>query len=357
MGVCISYSHPILIKGTRITMEKTVRKNIRPEIVLAGDVGGTKTRLGLFEVMRGRLRLLIEKIYLSKNYKGLENILTDFLKGRKGIASACFGVAGPVTQEVVIATNLPWWIDIQSLQKMLPLKKVEVINDLVANAYGISALKKSDFEILNAGKVRKGNQALISAGTGLGEAILFWDGKHHVPSPSEGGHAEFGPRNHLELELFHYLSDRFDHVSYERVLSGEGLSHIYQFLKDSKRFGSEPSWLLEKIRREDPAAVISETAQLKKNKLCIRALDLFTSIYGAAAGNLALQVMAVGGVFIGGGIAPKIIWKLKDGAFMKAFKDKGRLSHIVVHIPVKVMMNERTALLGAASRAMALLKT
>ena len=176
MGVCISYSHPILIKGTRITMEKTVRKNIRPEIVLAGDVGGTKTRLGLFEGMRGRLRLLIEKIYLSKNYKGLENILTDFLKGRKGIASACFGVAGPVTQEVVIATNLPWWIDIQSLQKMLPIKKVEVINDLVANAYGISALKKSDFEILNAGKVRKGNQALISAGTGLGEAILFWDG-------------------------------------------------------------------------------------------------------------------------------------------------------------------------------------
>ncbi|NWG03335.1 MAG: glucokinase [Syntrophaceae bacterium] len=324
--------------------------------ILAGDVGGTKTRLGLFDVSKGRFHLLSEKIYLSQNYKGLENILGDFLRGQGEVASACFGVAGPVTQEIVIATNLPWWIDIQSLRRILPFKKVEVINDLVANAYGISILKKRDFEILNVGKAREGNQALISAGTGLGEAILFWDGKQHVPSPSEGGHAEFGPRNHLELELFHFLSERFDHVSYERVLSGEGLFHIYQFLKDSKKFGSEPLWLLEKIKREDPAEVISEMARLKKNRLCIQALNLFTSIYGAAAGNLALQVMAVGGVFIGGGIAPKIIWKLKEGTFMKAFKNKGRLSHLVAPIPVKVIMNEKTALLGAAARAMALLK-
>jgi len=337
-------------------MKKPIGKTIKSEIVLAGDVGGTKTRLGLFEVTRGRLRLLCEKTFLSKKYKGLENILGEFLKGQKGIASACFGVAGPVTEEVIIATNLPWWINIQSLQKALPLKKVEVINDLVANAYGISVLKKSDFEILNVGKIKKGNEALISAGTGLGEAILFWDGKRHVPSPSEGGHAEFGPRNHLELELFHYLSSYFDHVSYERVLSGEGLFHIYQFLKDSKRFGSEPPWLFQKMKSEDPAEVISEMARLKQNKLCVKTLDLFTSIYGAAAGNLALQVVAIGGVYIGGGIAPKIIWKLKDGIFMKAFKDKGRLSHIVVHIPVKVIMNERTTLLGAASRAMALLR-
>ena len=331
-------------------------KKSKSELILAGDVGGTNTRLGVFEVNRGRLRLLFEKTFLSKNYKGLENILKDFLRGKKGIAAACFGVAGPVTQEVVIATNLPWWIDIQSLQKVLSLKKMEVINDLVANAYGISVLDKRDFEILNVGKSKKGNQALISAGTGLGEAILFWDGKQHVPSPSEGGHIEFGPRNHLELELFHYLSDRFDHVSYERVLSGEGLFHVYQFLKDSKRFGSEPSWLSEKMKGEDPAEVISEIARLKKNKLCSKALDLFTSIYGAAAGNLALQVMAIGGVYIGGGIAPKIIWKLKDGTFVKAFKDKGRLSHIVAHIPVKVIMNQKTALLGAASRATSLLK-
>ncbi|HUL24098.1 MAG TPA: glucokinase [Thermodesulfobacteriota bacterium] len=331
-------------------------KTSKSELILAGDVGGTNTRLGLFEVNRGRLRLLLEKTFLSKNYRGLEDILKDFPKGKKEIASACFGVAGPVTQEMVIATNLPWWIDIQSLQRALALKKMEVINDLVANAYGISVLKKSDFEALNVGKARKGNQALISAGTGLGEAILFWNGKQHVPSPSEGGHIEFGPRNHLEMELFNYLSERFDHVSYERVLSGEGLFDVYQFLKDSKKFGSEPSWLLEKMKEKDPAEVISEVARLKKSKLCSLALDLFTSIYGAAAGNLALQVMAIGGIYIGGGIAPKIIWKLKDGAFMKAFKDKGRLSHIVAHIPVRVILNEKTALLGAASRAANLLK-
>ena len=331
-------------------------KKSKSELILAGDVGGTNTRLGVFEVNRGRLRLLFEKTFLSKNYKGLENILKDFLRGKKGIAAACFGVAGPVTQEVVIATNLPWWIDIQSLRKVLPFKKMEVINDLVANAYGISVLNRRDFETLNVGKVKKGNQALISAGTGLGEAILFWDGKQHVPSPSEGGHIEFGPRNHLELGLFHYLSDRFDHVSYDRVLSGDGLFHVYQFLKDSKKFGHEPPWLSEKMKEEDPAEVISEMARLQKNKLCSEALDLFTSIYGAAAGNLALQVMAIGGVYIGGGIAPKITWKLKDGTFVKAFKDKGRLSHIVAHIPVKVIMNQKTALLGAASRAASLLK-
>jgi glucokinase len=328
----------------------------KSQLILAGDVGGTNTRLGLFEITRGRFRLLSEKTYLSKNYKGLENILVNFLKGQREIVAACFGVAGPVTEEVIVATNLPWWIEIQSLQKLLSLKKVEVINDLVANAYGISVLKKGDLGILNAGRIRKGTQALISAGTGLGEAILFWDGKQYVPSPSEGGHAEFGPRNHLETELFNYLSDRFDHVSYERVLSGEGLFHIYQFLKDSKRFGSEPSWLSEMMKGEDPPEVISETARLRKSKLCWKALDLFTSIYGAAAGNLALQVMAVGGVYVGGGIAPKIIWKLKDGTFMKAFKDKGRLSRIVAQIPVKVIMNERTALLGAASRATNLLR-
>jgi glucokinase len=331
-------------------------KMIKSQLILAGDVGGTNTRLGLFEITRGRFRPLSEKTYLSKNYKGLENILVNFLKGQREIVAACFGVAGPVTEEVIVATNLPWWIDIQSLQKLLSLKKVEVINDLVANAYGISVLKKGDFEILNAGRIRKGTQALISAGTGLGEAILFWDGKQYVPSPSEGGHAEFGPRNHLETELFNYLSDRFDHVSYERVLSGEGLFHIYQFLKDSKRFGTEPSWLSEMMKGEDPPEVISEMARLRKSKLCWKALDLFASIYGAAAGNLTLQVMAIGGVYVGGGIAPKIIWKLKDGTFMKAFKDKGRLSRIVAQIPVKVIMNERTALLGAASRATSLLK-
>jgi glucokinase len=292
---------------------------------------------------------------MSQHYKGLGGILRNFIKERKEIEAACFGVAGPVIEEKVIATNLPWRLDRESLQKELSLAKVELINDLVANAYGITVLKKNDFEVLNPGKIEEGHAALLAAGTGLGQAILFWSRSRHVPSPSEGGHVEFGPKNDLEIELFRYLFDRFGHVSYERVLSGAGLLHIYQFLRDSERFGDEPEWLFKKMAQEDPALVISETARLKKNRICMAALDLFSSIYGAAAGNLALQVMAVGGIYIGGGIAPKIVWKLKDGTFMEAFKDKGRLSEFVAHIPVRVIMNEGTALLGAASRAVELL--
>jgi len=326
-----------------------------PRIILAGDIGGTKSHLGLFHVVEDTPRLKSDKTYLSKNYKGLEQIVREFLPRDKEIASACFGVPGPVTGGIVKTTNLPWVINIQSIRKELSTRKIEIINDLVANAYGIFMLKKKDFQILNTGKIKKGNAALISAGTGLGEAILFWNGKQHVPSPSEGGHIEFGPKSQLEIELFQYLFDRFGHVSYERVLSGEGLVHIYQFLRDSERFGSEPEWLSKKMKQEDPAAMISEMAQMKRNKLCAKAMDMFVSIYGAAAGNLALQVMAVGGIYIGGGIAPKIVWKLKDGTFMEAFKNKGRLSEMVAQIPVKVIMNEKAALLGAAYHARELL--
>ena len=323
------------------------------KVVLAGDVGGTKTRLGLFSISKDKYHLLFEKTFPSKQYKGLEIMVKEFL-GDNRIASACFGVAGPVSNKRVRTTNLPWVIDTKTLQKILGLQKVELINDLVANAYGISALNKRDFETLNTGKKREGNAALLSAGTGLGFAGLFWNGEDHLPSPSEGGHAEFAPRNSLEIELLRYLMDRFDHVSYEKVLSGEGLFSIYRFLRDSRRFGTEPKWLSERMVREDPAQVISETAKQRKNRLCSMALDLFTSIYGAAAGNLALQFMAVGGVYIGGGIAPKILWKLKGGIFMEAFKEKGRLSRVLTDIPVKVILNDRAALLGAARYAMKL---
>jgi glucokinase len=326
------------------------------ETILAGDIGGTKTRLALFLWKKGHLHLDREKIYPSKKYSGLEPILQDFLNRGEEVDIACLGVAAPITGNLIKLTNLPWTIHIPSLQKRFPLKRVEVINDLLANAYGIFLLNKKDFKILNPGRRRKGNEALLSAGTGLGEAILFWDGVRHIPSPSEGGHVEFGPRNRLEIELLQYLSKRYGHVSYERLLSGTGLFHIYQFLKASKRFGQEPRWLREMIEQGDPPLIISELARLKKNRLCERALDLFVSIYGAAAGNLALHVMALGGIYLGGGIAPKIFWKLKDGTFMKAFKDKGRYSELMAQIPVKVIMNERTALLGAAFRARESLK-
>jgi len=321
------------------------------KIVLAGDIGGTKTRLGIFAAAADHGRLLLEKTFISKNYPGLEDLLVDFLEKGEKIAAACFGVAGPVIQGKVIAINLPWRLDQKSLQKALSCEKVSLINDLVANAYGIAVLRKNDFAVLNSGKIRQGNAALVSAGTGLGQAILFWNGECHIPSPSEGGHVEFGPRNRLEMELFLDLSKRHGHVSVERLLSGAGLYTIYQFLRDVKKFGHEPAWLFQRMKEEDPAAVISETARLKKNSLCRKALDIFASVYGAVAGNFALQVMAVGGIYLGGGIAPKIVWKLKDKTFMEAFKAKGRLSNLVAQIPVKVILNDRAALYGAAYRA------
>jgi len=373
-------------------MEPQNRKSKNTKIILVGDIGGTKTRLGLYHVTDDKgHRLMRGKIFPSKKYKGLEMILQEFLgreknidtfdsarprflnrsKKRRSVSTlsiprasdrgvewvdcACFGVAGPIIKGRVKLTNLPWVIDTIALQKDPRLRKVVMINDLVANATGISMLKKNDFVTLNIGKKRKGNAALISAGTGLGEAILFWDGKKYLPSPSEGGHVEFGPRNKLEMELLQYLLKRFNHVSYERVVSGEGLFHIYQFLRDSNRFGSEPRWLIRKMAQQDPAVVISQGARDQKNRLCMAVLDMFSSIYGAEAGNLALKAMAIGGVYVGGGIAPKIIWKLKSGSFMDAFREKGRFLEMMDEIPVKVIMNDKTALLGAVSYALDLL--
>jgi glucokinase len=332
-----------------------MQKPHNSRILLAGDIGGTKTRLGIFGITKNSFHLLSEKTFLNKNYSQLENILQVFMRGKKKVSSACFGVAGPVTGETIKTTNLPWVIKTKSLQNILDLTKLEIINDLVANAHGISVLKKKDFIILNTGKPFNGNRALISAGTGLGEAILFWTGNEYIPSPSEGGHSDFGPRNLLEVELLRYLIDRFGHVSYEHLLSGTGIINIYKFFRDQKMSATEPEWLSNKINQEDPAMVISENARMKKNRLCVMTMDMFASIYGAAAGNLALQVMAVGGVYVGGGIAPNIIWKLKDGTFMDAFKNKGRLSNIVAQFPVKVIMNDRAALLGAAHHAVSLL--
>ena len=260
------------------------RERSGSKIILAGDIGGTKTRLGLYHVTDDhRHRLMHGKTFPSKKYRGLEMILQEFIGGGKNIDSFCLGVAGPIIKGRVKLTNLPWVIDTKTLFKELKVKKVVMINDLVANAYGISMLRKSDFVTLNIGKERKGNAALVSAETGLGEAILFRNGKKYLPSPSEGGHVEFGPRNKFEIELLQYLLKRFNHVSYERVVSGEGLFHIYQYLRDSKRFGSEPKWLIKRMEQQDPVAVISQAAGDQKNRLCMAALDMFSSIYGAEA--------------------------------------------------------------------------
>ena len=264
------------------------------------------------------------------------------------IEIACLGVAGPVIKGAVKATNLPWVVEARSLQEALGLRKVVLLNDLVAIAHGIPLLRERDCETLNVGRKQKGNAALIAAGTGLGMALLFWDGEQYIPSPSEGGHVEFGPTNALELGLLRYLFGHYEHVSYERILSGPGLLHIYQFLRDIQKSAKEPRWLSKRMDLEDPAKVITEIGMQGRSRLCEKALELFISVYGAAAGNLALHSMAVSGVYIGGGIAPKILSKLKGPAFMGAFKDKGRLSRILEDVPVKVILNDRTAVLGAA---------
>ena len=321
-------------------------------MVLAGDVGGTKTRLGLFDVKGGRLKPLVEETFPSREHTSLDEIVRQFVSKHKSRARrACFGVAGPVRRERCETTNLAWVVDARQLAEGLGIETVTLINDLEANAYGISVLERKDFAVINGGaKDAEGNGAVIAAGTGLGEAGLYWDGARHRPFACEGGHADFAPHNELEVELFRYLQGKFGHVSWERVLSGPGLQNIYEFLRDTGQ-GDEPKSIAQEMVEGNPAAVISQAALAGSCELCVKALDLFVSLYGAEAGNLALKVMATGGVYIGGGIAPKIEHKLTDGIFLKAFVDKGRFKPFIDNIPVCIILNEKTALLGTAIHA------
>jgi glucokinase len=321
-------------------------------MILAGDIGGTKTKLALFELEGERLKLVVEEAFRSREHGSLDEVVGKFVSVHQPpVERASFGIAGPVTDGSCATSNLAWRVDARQLADGLGLEAVGLINDLEANAYGIAALGPEDFAVLNAGAPEAdGNAAVISAGTGLGEAGLYWDGRQHRPFASEGGHTDFAPRNELEVDLLHYLLDRFARVSYERVLSGPGLLNIYSFLRDTGR-GEELPWLAEQMKGRDPAAVISQAALEGRSELCVQALDMFVSLYGAEAGNLALKVMATGGVYVGGGIAPKIIAKLNDGTFTKAFMAKGRLTPLLEGIPIRVILNDQTALLGAARRA------
>jgi glucokinase len=315
-------------------------------LILAGDIGGTKITLALFN---RDLALVVEKTFHSREHAGLGEILHHFVaENRQPVERACFGVPGPVIGGQCSTTNLPWVVDARDLAADLGIRSVGLINDLEASAWGLAALKPEDLVVLSEGAPhQRGNAALIAAGTGLGEAGLFWDGARHRPFACEGGHATFGPRNALEADLARYLIERFDHVSWERVVSGPGLENVYLFLRDSGR-GEEPPWLAERIREGDPAAAISQAALEESSDLCVRTLDLFISLYGAEAGNLALKIMATGGVFVGGGIAPRILQKMRGGAFMEAFRAKGRMRPLLESMPVRVVLNERAALLGAA---------
>jgi glucokinase len=318
-------------------------------MILAGDIGGTNTRLAFVETAGERLRLVREATFPSREHGSLEAVLRQFLSSQHDpVRCAAFGIAGPVRHGRCDATNLPWVVDSQAVAREVGLASVGLINDLEANACGIEALSPEDVETLNEGEAgAAGNAAIISAGTGLGEAGIYWDGVRHHPFGTEGGHTDFAPRNHLEMELLEYLQKQFGRVSYERVVSGPGLVNVYRFLRDTGR-GEEPAWLTERMRQGDAAAAVSGAALRGESTLCAQALDLFVSIYGAEAGNLALKAMATGGVYIGGGIAPKIIQKLKDPGFLNAFTSKGRMKPMLQAIPVRVILYPKTALLGAA---------
>lgn len=322
------------------------------ETILAGDVGGTKTLLALFTREKDRVRTLAEDTFSSSDYPGLEGILKEFLRRHpERMRSACFGLPGPVSEGKVMTPNVAWerGVEVQAIKGVLKGSAVILLNDLEATGYGLRLLSLEKFVVLHPGRSRAdANAAIIAAGTGLGEAILFWDGREHRPSASEGSHCDFAPRTQLELEFFGHARARLGRVSYDRVVSGSGLHLIYSFLRDTER-AEEPAWLRERLEKsDDPAAVISEAALARKVPLCEQALDMFVSIYGAEAGNLALKALARAGVYVAGGIAPKILPKLADGTFVRAFTDKGRLSDLLAEMPVRVVLETRTALYGAA---------
>jgi len=320
-------------------------------MILAGDIGGTKSRLAAFQMDGNRLHCVVEKIYPSKEHGGLAEIVAEFVK-TEGIPaqSACFGVAGPVRHGRSKISNLPWVIDSHELATQLRLRSVGLINDLEAFAYGIDALESKDFVTISEGASdAEGNMAVVSAGSGLGEAGLYWDGFRHHPFACEGGHTEFAPKNDVEVALLQYLMKKYghQHVSYERILSGPGVRNIYEFLRDTG-LEEEPGWLTEQIATaKDVPALISALGLEKKAPICDRTLSIFVSVFGSEAGNCTLKMMATGGIYVAG-IAGKIVPKMQEGGFMESFLDKGRMQHLVEGAPVKIVLNEDTGLLGAA---------
>jgi glucokinase len=337
-------------------------------MLLAGDIGGTKTNLAVFSPEDGPRAPLTEATFPSADYSSLEALVREFLaQVNLQVERASFGVAGPVAAGRSTITNLPWMMEETQLRKELNLSSVRLLNDLAAIAHAVPFLEPADLHTLNVGQPTPGRAiAVIAPGTGLGEAFLTWDGSRYRPHGSEGGHADFASTNPFEVELLRYLQNRFEHVSYERVCSGRGLPNIYAYLKDSG-YADEPTWLAERLAAADDPTPVIVNAALRQPfdgaqdkaqdtafdgerpcELCVAALSAFVSILGAEAGNLALKVLASGGVYLGGGIPPRILPALEDERFMEAFRRKGRMSELLVRVPVHVILNPKVALLGAA---------
>lgn len=323
-------------------------------MILAGDIGGTKVNLAIFNEDRGLLQLKAEAAFASQKYSNFEDILREFLARTKAVVDgACLGVCGPVNEGRCQVTNLPWVVEVNNLQAILGSDSVWLINDLAAMAASVPFLNPEDYVVLQEGKeCSNGRIAVIAAGTGLGQAFLVPDENgHYIILDSEGGHCDYPPRNQLESELLRFMLKKYERVSIERLLSGSGLFLIYQFIMQSNSF-AEPEWLTKELNEGDPAVAITNNGLHKKNEGCVTALELFVTLYGAVAGNLALQLMARGGVFVGGGIAPKMAEVMRGGLFKEAFLSKGRFRSFVSEVPVKMIVNDRAPLLGAAHYAL-----
>ena len=326
-------------------------------MILAGDIGGTNARLALFDRNILDVVMRAQQDYRTRDFQTLEDCIRGFLNKNPGaVEAACFGVAGPVLENKVTATNLAWVIDGTVVAKSLALKETLLLNDLVAYGYGALAMKDSEVAVFQEGKAAAGNRALIAAGTGLGEGGLMWHNGAHVPVPTEGGHTDFAPIDDTGVDLYRFLRARFGRVSYERILSGPGLRNVYEFLRDTGR-APEPPALADEMKDASAApALISHYGMQRKYAICEQALDIFCTYYGAEAGNIALKFVAVGGVYIGGGIAAKILPRLKTSGFLQAFNTKGRMSSLVQAMRVVVITNEHAGLIGAARAAAARLE-
>ena len=327
-------------------------------MILAGDVGGTKVHLALYNFDGGRLVQAREEKFPAAEYACLDDVVKTFLsKGsedKNTLIASCFGCPGPVRDGRLKLTNLPWTLDTRDLQRSLGIEHIFLINDLEANGYGIPELSPDKIHTLHEGDASAvGHRGLVSAGTGLGECLLIWDGhlRNHKPIPSEGGHTDYSPRDDRDIALLQYLRRTLKgRVSFERVVSGIGLKNVYAFLRDDVGM-EEPDWLKARLANEDPNAVIGTLAEAGESDICFEAMRLFSAAFGAEAGNVALKILAHGGVYLGGGIAPKVIKTLSSGPFMEAFLDKGRMQPLLESIPVRVILDDTCALLGAAAFA------
>lgn len=330
-------------------------------MILAGDVGGTKVDLALYNFTGGRLQVVRQKKYPASQYATLQDVVLEFLKDpdierkvEEQVIAACFGCPGPVKDGHLKLTNLPWELDARDLAKILDIEHIFLLNDLEANGYGVAELGPDQIFELEAGdKSALGHRALVSPGTGLGEALLIWNptARRHVPLPSEGGHVDWAPRSPLEIELLEWLLKKLNgRVSTERVVSGLGLKNIYEFLRDGKGM-DEPAWLKERMEAEDPNFVIGTTGENGSCELTAKVLEIFSASLGAECGNMGLKLLASGGIYLGGGIPPKILKTLQAGPFRDAFMDKGRLSPLLHTMPVRVILEDQCALIGAAAYA------